>query len=186
MFPSVKPLSSNHLWKTKTYLVGKMHGPDTGWRDSITPHLQELGVVVFNPCGKPFIRDVQEAHDAREALLHRRATGEYEYLEKKMREIRSFDLNLVDRSDFIIAYLDPQDASWGSAEELVTAVRMKKPIFLIIKGGKSRCPLWIFGMMPHKYIYGSVEEVVEILNQIDSGAIELDSLRWKLLKKEYR
>jgi nucleoside 2-deoxyribosyltransferase len=179
-------MSSSHLWKTKTYLVGKMHGEDTAWRDIITPPLEKMGVVVFNPCGKPFIVDVQEAHDARDILLQRRANGDFDYLEKKMRQIRSFDLNLVDRSDFIIAYLDPHDASWGSAEELVTAVRMKKPIFLIIKGGKSRTPLWMFGMIPHKYIYGSVEEVVDVLQKIDAGQIEVDSMRWKLLKKEYR
>ena len=44
-----------------------------------------------------------------------------------MKQIRSYDLNLVDRSDFIIAHLFPEVASGGSAEEIVTAVRMKKP-----------------------------------------------------------
>ena len=58
-----------------------------------------------------------------------------------MREIRIFDLNLVDRSDFIIAHIIPNVASWGSAEELVTAVRMKKPTFISVEGGKKECPL---------------------------------------------
>jgi hypothetical protein len=44
----------------------------------------------------------------------------------------------------------------------------------------------MFGMIPHKYIYGSVEEVVDVLQKIDAGQIEVDSMRWKLLKKEYR
>ena len=35
--------------------------------------------------------------------------------------VRSYDLNLVDRSDFIVAHILPDVASWGSAEELVTA-----------------------------------------------------------------
>ena len=66
-----------------------------------------------------------------------------------------YDLNLVDRSDFIIAHILPDVASWGSAEELVTAVRMKKPIFISMEGGKSQTPLWILGMLPHNYIYNS-------------------------------
>jgi hypothetical protein len=183
---NVVVMNGNHLWKTRTYLVGKMHGEDIWWRNYITPHLLKMGIVVFNPLEKPFIRDVQETKDAREELLKKRENGNYDYLETKMREIRSFDLNFVDRSDFIISYLDPHDASWGSAEEIVTAVREKKPMFISFKGGKKKAPLWVFGMMPHKYIYESPEHIIETLYKLDSGELEMDSLRWKLLKKIYR
>ena len=54
-------------------------------------------------------------------------------LSERMTQVRSYDLNLVDRSDFIIAHLLPDVASWGSAEELVTAVRMKKPVLFLCK-----------------------------------------------------
>ena len=103
-----------------------------------------------------------------------------------MKTIRSYDLNLVDRSDFIIAHLVPEVASWGSAEEIVTAVRMKKPIFISMEGGKSKTPLWMFGMFPHKYIYNSINEVLEMIFKIDSGAIEIDSDRWRLLQEKFR
>ena len=43
-----------------------------------------------------------------------------------------------DIADFIIAHLVPDVASWGSAEEIVTAVRMKKPIFVSMEGGKDK------------------------------------------------
>ena len=42
------------------------------------------------------------------------------------------------------------------------------------------------GMIPHKYIYDSVEEVLDIIHQIDRGEKEADSDRWRLLKPEYR
>ena len=57
-----------------------------------------------------------------------------------MRTVRTYDLNLVDRSDFIIAHIIPAVASWGSAEELVTAIRMKKPVFISMEGGKKKNP----------------------------------------------
>ena len=99
---------------------------------------------------------------------------------------RSYDLNLVDRSDFIIAHLLPDVASWGSAEEIVTAVRMKKPVFVSMEGGKTKTPLWMMGMMPHKYIYDSIEDVVDMIKRIDNGEKEIDSDRWRLLRKELR
>ena len=103
-----------------------------------------------------------------------------------MTQVRSYDLNLVDRSDFIIAHLLPDVASWGSAEELVTAVRMKKPIFISMEGGKTKTPLWIMGMIPHNYIYDSIEEIMDMIKQIDSGEKKIDSDRWRLLRKELR
>ena len=46
----------NKLNGTRTYLVGGMEmckDNGVGWRDMITPKLQQLGVVVLNPCKKP-------------------------------------------------------------------------------------------------------------------------------------
>jgi hypothetical protein len=180
-------MSSNLLWKTRTYLVGPMEYLDgQGWREKLTPELENMGIVVFNPYKKPFIKDVQEGPEVRAKLAEAAASGDYDYLCEKFREIRVFDLNLVDRSDFIIAHISPRIASWGSAEELVTANRAKKPIFLSVEGGKSQCPKWIFGMFPHKYIYSSPEEVLDMLKKIDSGEKEIDSSRWRLLRKEFR
>ena len=94
--------------------------------------------------------------------------------------------DIIDRSDFIIAHLLPDVASWGSAEELVTAVRMKKPIFISMEGGKKKTPLWMMGMLPHHYIYDSIEEVVNMVKQIDNGDKKIDSDRWRLLREELR
>jgi hypothetical protein len=180
-------MSRNLLWKTRTYLVGHMEFEDgSGWREKLTPELEKMGVVVFNPYHKPFIKDVQEGPEVRARMSEAAAKGDYDYLCEKFREIRIFDLNLVDRSDFIIAHINPRIASWGSAEELVTANRAKKPIFLSVEGGKAECPKWIFGMFPHKYIYSSPDEILNVLQKIDSGEKELDSSRWRLLRKEFR
>jgi hypothetical protein len=32
----------------------------------------------------------------------------------------------------------------------------KKPLFLSIEGGKKKTPLWLMGVVPHKYIYDSI------------------------------
>ena len=156
------------------------------WRSEVTEKLTPLGVTCFNPYDKPFIKDVNEDDDARENMKVWMKTRQYDRVTDRMKTVRSYDLNLVDRSDFIIGHLVPDVASWGSAEEIVTAVRMKKPIFVSMEGGKCKTPLWMLGMFPHKYIYNSLDEVVEMLYAIDSGDKEIDSDRWRLLRKDYR
>ena len=44
----------------------------------------------------------------------------------------------------------------------------------------------MMGMLPHHYIYDSIEEVVEMIKNIDAGSKEIDSDRWRLLKRELR
>lgn len=177
----------NNLYRTKTYLVGHMqyaNGED--WRLKVEKSVAPLGVQVFNPYKKPFVKDVDEDEESRNKILQDMDNGWYNDVTKRMKQIRSYDLNLVDRSDFIVAHLLPDVASWGSAEELVTAVRMKKPIFISMEGGKKKTPLWMMGMIPHRYIYDSIEEILDMLNKIDSGEKEIDSDRWRLLRKDLR
>jgi hypothetical protein len=180
-------MSENVLYKTKTYLVGAMqyaNGED--WRNEIQSELIKRNITVFNPYHKPFIKDVQEGDIVRSTLNGLMEEEKYDEVQKRVKPIRSYDLNLVDRSDFITAYIIPDVPTIGTVEELVTAVRMKKPTFIAIEGGKKKCPLWYFGMFPHKYFYGSLNEMLDMICKIDDGIQEIDSDRWRLLKKEYR
>ena len=183
----IKKKHPNLLFRTKTYLVGHMqYVSGRNWRDYVTEELEDLNITSFDPYKKPFVKDVDEDEAIRAELLKMMEKGYYDEATKRMKLVRSYDLNLVDRSDFIIAHLVPEVASWGSAEEITTAVRMKKPIFVSIEGGKDKTPLWMLAMFPHKYIYDSIEEVVSMIKDIDSGEKEIDSDRWRLLQKEFR
>lgn len=175
------------LNKTKTYLVGHMQYADgSGWRQYVRSQLSPLGITVFDPYDKPFVKDVDEGNTIRAKLKSAMEVGNYDEVQSAMRQIRIYDLNLVDRSDFIIAHIIPNVASWGSAEELVTANRAKKPIFLSIEGGKKNCPLWLLGTIPHHYVYDTITDVVEQIKSINSGYVQIDSDRWRLLREEYR
>lgn len=156
------------------------------WREEVTEKLAPLSITCFDPYKKPFVKDVEEDEASRIEMETWMKTKQYDRVSERMKTVRSYDLNLVDRSDFIIAHLVPDVASWGSAEELTTAIRMKKPTFISMEGGKSKAPLWLLGMLPHKYIYNSLDEVTEMLYAIDNGIKPIDSDRWRLLRKEYR
>jgi hypothetical protein len=180
-------MNASILENTRTYLVGHMqYASGRDWRQEVTGELSPLGIKIFNPYDKPFVKDVDEDEDTRLSIGHCMEHGYFNDVAERMKLIRSYDLNLVDRSDFIIAHLLPEVASWGSAEEIVTAVRMKKPLFISMEGGKHKTPLWMMGMLPHNYIYDSIEEVVDMIKQINNGEKKIDSDRWRLLKKELR
>lgn len=180
-------MSENVLYRTKAYLVGAMqyiNGED--WRNEVSKELTRRNITVFNPYHKPFIKDVQEGDIVRSSLNKLQQDEKYDEIQITVKDIRAFDLNLVDRSDFIIAHIIPEVPTIGTVEEIVTAVRMKKPIFMTVEGGKRKCPLWYFGMFPHRYIYNSLNEMMDMICKIDDGIQEIDSDRWRLLKKEFR
>lgn len=177
----------NLLYKTKTYLAGPMQYENgEGWRNKLQPSLEKMGIIVFNPYHKPFLKDIEENDDVKKHLDELMESGSYDEVQKRMKEIRAYDLNLVDRSDFIIAYINPKTPTFGTMEELVTAVKMKRPTFIAIAGSKKKTPLWLLGMFPHKYIYDSMDDILDMVIKIDSGEKEIDSDRWRLLKKEFR
>ena len=151
------------LEKTKTYLLGSMEYENgEAWRNKAEVVLGEIGIRCLNPYKKPFILKVNEDESTRNKL------------------------RCCDLVDFGICYINPKVPSWGTAEEITTLNREKKPIFIIIEGGKNLCPLWILGMIPHKYIYNSLDEVLNMIKNINDGVTKIDSERWQLLDYKFR
>lgn len=178
---------SNILKGAKTYLVGAMqYSNGRAWREEISEKLDAMGIVCFDPYKKPFVVEVQETEKTHAEIEELIQKGEYDEVARIFKRIRSYDLALVDKADFLIAYIDPEILTVGSWEEIFWSNRLKRAIFLIIEGGKNKCPYWLFGTIPHKYIYNSLDEVVEVLQKIDSGEKTIDNDRWRLLRPEFR
>jgi nucleoside 2-deoxyribosyltransferase/rubredoxin len=177
----------NILDKTKTYLIGPMEYADgRKWREDMTSFLHQMGVTVFDPYKKPFTNAPQEDEQTHSKMAKLMNGGDFDEVHEHFKRVRAFDLSMVDRSDFIICYINPKVPTFGTIEELVTSVRMKRPTFVVVEGGKAKTPLWIMGMMPHKYIYNSFEELKLMLTNIDQGVKSIDSDRWRLFKPELR
>ena len=176
------------LNKTRCYLIGHMQYVTDGqdWRTEVKTRLNSLNVSFFDPYQKPFVDDVQEGENTYQRIQELLKAAQYDDVERIFKKVRIYDLKCVDISDFVICHIQPKVASWGTAEELSWACRLKRPTFISIEGGKQLCPYWLFGMFPHKYFYNSVDEIITTLEKIDSGSIKIDSERWKLLKPEFR
>lgn len=160
----------NRLRNHRCYVCGPIdRAPDSGsgWRNQITPLLRSLGIVVLDPLLKP--TDIGlETDDNRSTRKVLKQKGRYELFSEIMRSIRHVDLRMVDISDFIIAYIDLDTYSCGTIEEIVVCNKQKKPVIVLCKQGKSSCPDWIFGMIPHETIFNSIEEVIDYLRYINS------------------
>ena len=52
--------------------------------------------------------------------------------------------------------------------------------------GKKDIPLWVLSMVPHKYIYNTLDEVITTIKAIDEGIIRMNSDKWRLLQEDLR
>lgn len=171
----------NRLNNQRAYLAGAMDRvADRGntWRDNITPFLEKLGVVVFNPIKKPSIEGCEDAetHLYKTKLKH---SEKYDELSSMMKIIRSVDLRLVDISDFLIVNLDLDTHPCGTLEEIFLANRSKKPVIVHMEQGKINAPDWLFGTIPHQMIFSSWDEIRDYLIHINNSPNIETYKRWQ-------
>ena len=174
----IKPTS--RLNNQRVYLAGAMDrvaDRGNGWRDNITPFLEELGIIVFNPIKKPTTIGKEDS-DTHKLKIQLKAEQKYDVLSSLMKTIRSVDLRLVDISDFLIVNLDLEIHPCGTYEEIFWANRQKKPIIIHMTQGKQNAPDWLFGTIPHQMIFSCWDEIKAYLISINSD-IEINNYnRW--------
>jgi nucleoside 2-deoxyribosyltransferase len=161
----------NRLTNQRVYLAGAMDRvPDRGatWRDNITPFLENLGVIVFNPISKPTDIGLEDK-DTHALKTKLKEMKRYDELSTMMKTIRSVDLRLVDISDFVIVNLNIDTHPCGTLEEIFWANRQKKPIIIHMEQGKENTPDWLFGTIPHQMIFSTWEEIKLYLQHINSA-----------------
>jgi len=161
----------NRLKNQRCYLAGAMdrvRDRGIGWRNEITPFLESLGIVVFNPITKPTDTGLED-HDSHIVKTKLKTNKRYDELSSMMKVIRSVDLRLVDISDFLIVNLDLDIHPCGTYEEIFWANRQKKPIIIHMVQGKKHTPDWLFGTVPHQMIYSDWNDIYGYLEHINSS-----------------
>lgn len=171
----------NRLKNQRVYLAGAMDRvADRGatWRDNITPFLDSLGVVVFNPIKKPSSEGSEdnETHATKTKLKNQQR---YDELSSMMKTIRAVDLRLVDISDFLIVNLNLEHYACGTWEELSLANRSKKPILVHIEQGKQHTPDWLFGTLPHQWFFSEWSDLTNYLLHVNSDENIEHYNRWR-------
>lgn len=180
-FLSFNKKKINRLKNQRVYLAGaidRVADKGVGWRDSITPFLKNLGLIVFDPLKKTCDVGLEDdnVHKLKKTY---KANGEYDKLTKIMKEIRNTDLRMVDISDFLIVNINIEHHACGTYEEMSLANRSKKPILIHVEQGKKQTPDWLFGKIPHQWFFSNWDDLKNYLASVNSDEIIETYNRWR-------
>lgn len=152
------------------------------WRNFLKPKLNKLGVGILDPCDKP-CPEASEEEDFRSKIAGYKESSQYDELATTMKEICRIDLRMVDKADFIIAYVDAEHHMCGTYHEIFAALPQRKPVLCMVEQGKQNTPNWLFGVIPHEFFFSSWEELVNYIEQVNLGTQENDKY-WRFFDYE--
>jgi len=147
----------------KTYLIGSMESPGkddagVGWRQLLTPHLNDRGIYVFDPTKEEAQKVGCTATEIGERLTGWQLSGNWDLFMETMSKIWKGvtkieedpqtkeprvihimgDIDYVENSDFLIWYLHDGDKLGGTIAELVMAWTKGIPCYLMTSVPKSK------------------------------------------------
>lgn len=172
------------LYGAMLYLAGPIDNAKddgVGWRRDLIAKTKHIGLKIIDPTNKPK-KFKPEIGTEKQHLLQLKEEGRFAEVVEYVKGFRREDLRFVDISDGIIAYVDPDIHMCGTYDEIFTAECQRKPRMLIVKGGKKRCPNWLFGVFKLEDIFDSVDECVQRLNDIDVGTYKIGR-EWVLVRE---
>ena len=165
------------------YLKGKrayLSGPiqfdvKENWRDVPRKTLtEEFGIELFDPFADPkqqWVPTLQKAQKDKD----------YETIVRISKAFVRKDLCLVDRSDFIVAYLPYKVPTTGTVHEIINSNNAKKPTLLVTNCEDiTHIPLWYFGFIPKTFMFAGWDKLFDYLREVNEGKHKSDD-RWSFI-----
>ncbi len=175
----------NRLKGQIAYLSGPIDkAEDHGevWRERISQVLQEkYKAKVYNPLKKPF-KEANE-NDWRFNRWHWKENGEYKRLAEVMKEVRHYDLRLVDKADFGIFYINTDIIMCGTLEELFTMNWQHKPCLVVCEQTRKGLMDWVFGAINTQFLFDNFSDMFEYLDYVNSSKDFDNKGRWVFFKE---
>jgi len=179
-------MALNRLFGMYTYLSGSIDfSPDKGkgWRDEITPFLENMNVKVLNPLKHVFYGTDTIDTVKRPLMTKMLEEGRYDELREEMKLLVRCDLRCVDLSSFLVVNYDVSRHLCGTIEEMTVANKQVKPVLIVTANGdKKKLPSWLYGRFPSSQVFVSWEELRCYLTAINSDPnyqfTEADKKRW--------
>ena len=166
----------------RCYLAGPIdHAEDdgVGWRTEAEKWFKKKKVYVFNPCNKPIsYQKYKEIDEEKGKMMALKSTGRVFELSERMKESVNVDLRRVDISEFVVVYLNPKVGMFGTIHELINSLHQRKPTLVVIEGGRTKAPNWLFGIMDFNFMFDDFDSLYNFLEHIDNETIEADLGRW--------
>lgn len=154
-----------------------------GWRAKITPWIRGFGIGVLNPCDKP-IDAYSETIESRTERHKLKVEGKFQQLHDIMKPIVNYDYFMVDKSTFLICYINSRVHMCGSYHETALAEILKRPVLIVCEDGKDKIPDWMYGMFDYNEFFDSFDELKKYLEYIDKYTDVKSLRRWKFLNHD--
>lgn len=110
------------------------------------------------------------------------AQGQYKEFSEIMKLVRHADLRMVDKCDFVLAYIDLDVYAVGTWEEIFWANRLMRPVILVCKQGKICVPEWCWGALKSEMFFNNFEEALNYIKYVDSADSPETFNRWIFFK----
>ena len=167
---------SGFLASKRAYLSGPIQfAKEDGWREYPTAVLTEkFRINLFDPFKDP-------KQNFNEKIRQAQNNNDVDTLVTIAKGFVRKDLGLIDRCDFIIAYVPFGVQTVGTVHEIINSNNAKKPTLLVTdKNSIKFIPLWYFGFIPTKYMFVSWDDLFTYLSQVDEGLHRTDD-RWSIV-----
>lgn len=170
------------------YLAGPIDFVDDagkGFRGELKKKLVKIGIkpqMILDPTDKPVTYAGYKDFDTeKDHYYSLRKHGQWDELEKLCQMTMHVDLRLVDKSDLVIAVINPDVPMFGTIHEIVQARMQKKPVVMIDPRGREGTSIWAIGLVGYKRIFDSIDGAVDYLKDIFNGTLSTDDTEWLFL-----
>ena len=164
----------NPLLGAKLYLGGAIecdNGPN--WRIEPSRILSEkFGIEITDPT-----LDLKQQWAPE--LAEARSRKDFDKMAKIAKSFVWKDLILINKCDILCSFLKKDVPTCGTHHEITYAHSQKMPV-LLVGNGKENLPAWYFGVINHKYMFGSWEDLYSYLEEVRDGK-HADDKRWAYL-----
>lgn len=156
----------HYLKNVRVYLSGPIESDKskTNWRTTPIKKLtKKFQLNLFDPFQDPKQQWAPQLKKAKE-------NKNYKKVQKIARSFVKKDLAMVDRSDFLIAYIPFGICTTGTVHEIINSVNSKKPTLLVTnKNDISYIPSWYFGFIKTKFMFAGWDALYKYLKEVDEG-----------------
>lgn len=165
------------------YLAGKslylsspiQFAEDDSWREGLVNTLTDrYKLNVFDPTKDEKQYWVGELNQAKK-------DKDYSKIRKIAKRFVKKDLQIVQRSDILLAYLPYRVPTIGTIHEIICANDLKNPVLLVTNTGcKTDIAFWLYGFIPHEHMFDDFNSLYSYLDQVDAGQHK-DNDRWSMV-----
>lgn len=160
----------NFLKDKLFYLSAPIEFGTDNWRYNFKETIiKKFNLKIYDPFLDPKQQWVEKINSARK-------DKNYDEMSLIARNFYLKDCLMVDKSDGLIAYIPYKVATHGVPCEISQSLKSNKPTYVVCPQGKELIPIWYYGMLPHKNMFGNFDELISYFEKINNGEIHDECL----------